>query len=227
MGPYVTIALLITLLWIVIAVKPFPRGSDATAVSSVPAAFRRLLRTPHYMWGVIAQFFYVGAQIGVWSFTIRYVMVNLGLDEAAAATYYLASIVLFSVSRFACTALMRFILPQRLLAGLALAAVALSGIVIFGGGYAGVYALVGISACMSLMFPTIFALAVHGLGADTKLAGSGLIMAILGGAVLTAVQGQLSDAFGIHAAYAVPVVCFLVIAYYGFRSRGAPLPAAA
>jgi MFS transporter, FHS family, L-fucose permease len=226
MGPYVVIALLITLLWIVIAVKPFPRGSDTTAVSSVPAAFRRLLRTPHYTWGVTAQFFYVGAQIGVWSFTIRYVMVNLGLDEAAAATYYLASIVLFSVSRFACTALMRFIPPQRLLSGLALAAVALSGIVIFGQGYAGVYALVAISGCMSLMFPTIFALAVYGLGEDTKLAGSGLIMAILGGALLTAVQGQVSDAFGIHAAYAVPVACFLVIAYYGFQSRGAPRPAA-
>ncbi|MEJ2503875.1 MAG: L-fucose:H+ symporter permease, partial [Gemmatimonadota bacterium] len=226
MGPYVAIALLIAALWLIIAFTRFPRASDAGASRNIGAAFRRLLRTPHYTRGVVAQFFYVGAQIGVWSFTIRYVMANLGLTEAGAARYYLASIVTFALSRFLCTALMKFIVPRVLLAGLALLAVALSAIVVLTGGLVGAYALVGISACMSLMFPTIFGLAVHGLGADTKIAGSGLVMAILGGAVLTAVQGRISDAFGIHAAYLVPVACFLVVAYYGLRGCRAGLPAA-
>ena len=96
----------------------------------------------------------------------------------------------------------------------------------FGGGYTGVYALVGISGCMSLMFPTIYGLAVRGLGEDTKIGGSGLIMAILGGAVLTAVQGQVSDATGsINLAYSVPLVCFLVIAFYGASMAKKDLPA--
>jgi MFS transporter, FHS family, L-fucose permease len=145
---------------------------------------------------VVAQFFYVGAQIGVWSFTIRYVMANLGLNEAEAARYYLASIVVFALSRFVCTALMRVVAPHALLAAMALAAAALTGVVVAVGGYPGAWALVGISACMSLMFPTIYGLAVHGLGTDTKIGGSGLIMAILGGAVLTAVQARVSDGAG-------------------------------
>jgi MFS transporter, FHS family, L-fucose permease len=226
MGPYVTIALLITLLWVTIAVKRFPHGTDSGAIPALGSTFRRLLRTRHYTSGVIAQFFYIGAQIGVWSFTIRYVMVNLGLDEAAAASYYLASIVVFSVSRFACTALMRWVAPHTLLAVLAALGAALTGVVAGVGGYPGAYALVGISACMSLMFPTIYGLAMHGLGADTKIGGSGLIMAILGGAVLTAVQARISDGFGIHVAYLVPLACFVVIAWYGavgYRTEEAQL----
>lgn len=224
MGPYVTIALLIMGLWLVIALRRFPHGSDVGQRANVAPAFKRLLRTTHYRRGVIAQFFYVGAQIGVWSFTIRYVMVNLGLNEAAAARFYLASIVVFATSRFVCTALMQYVAPHVLLWALASLAVVLSSVVIVVGGYAGVYALVAISGCMSLMFPTIFGLAVHGLGADTKLAGSGLIMAILGGAVLTAVQGRVSDAFGIHLAYFVPLVCFLVVAGYGIRGYRVAAP---
>lgn len=227
MGPYVTLALIITGLWVLIAITRFPHGTDAGEPTSLRQTFRRLLRTPNYTRGVIAQFFYVGAQIGVWSFTIRYVMVNLDLNEQAASNYYLASIVLFGVSRFICTALMKYIAPHVLLWTLAGAAIALSAVVIFGGGYPGVFALVAISACMSLMFPTIYGLAIHGLGTDTKIGGSGLIMAILGGAVLTAIQGQVSDAFGIHVAYVVPLICFVVIAYFGARGYRAGTPAAA
>lgn len=220
MVPYVSLALLIAIVWVLIAVNRFPHGTDAGEPTALGQTFRRLVATRHYTRGVIAQFFYVGAQIGVWSFTIRYAMVNLELNEQAASNYYLASIVLFAVSRFVCTALMKYVAPHVLLWTLAAAAAVLSAIVILVGGYVGVFALVAISACMSLMFPTIYGLAIQGLGTDTKIAGSGLIMAILGGAVLTAIQGQVSDAFGIHAAFAVPLISFLVIAYYGFMRSG-------
>ena len=173
----------------------------------------------------MAQFFYVGAQIGVWSFTIRYVMQELNYEknpplgktpEEAAATYYMASLVVFMVSRFICTGLMRFMTPGNLLAMLSGLAMGLSLLVIYMGGIVGVYALVAISGCMSLMFPTIFGLAVRGLGEDTKIGGAGVIMAILGGAIFTQIQGFVSDATqNINLAYWVPLISFGIIAYYG------------
>jgi FHS family L-fucose permease-like MFS transporter len=169
---------------------------------------------------VIAQFFYVGAQIGVWSFTIRYVMQELRINEEKAATYYLSALILFTVSRFVSTWLMRFMTPAKLLLLLALLAQVFTLIVIFASSYAGVFALVTISGCMSLMFPTIFGLSVRGLGEDTKIGGSGLIMAILGGALLTALQGKVSDLTGsIHLAFFVPLLCFIVIAAYAIMVR--------
>ncbi len=216
MGPYVAVALLLVLLWVLIALAKMPKASDAGSKLNLGPTFKRLIRNSHYVWGVVAQFFYVGAQIGVWSFTIRYVMQELHLNEAEASTYYLAALVLFTVSRFINTGLMRFLKPGDLLALLSVSAIICTLLVIFGGGYVGVYALIGISGCMSLMFPTIFGLAVRGLGEDTKIGGSGLIMAILGGAVLTAIQGNVSDLTNsINLAYFVPLACFIVIAYYG------------
>ncbi|RLE04022.1 MAG: L-fucose:H+ symporter permease [Candidatus Aminicenantes bacterium] len=217
MGPYVAVAFVLIIIWILIAVnKNMPRASDAGSPLHLRGSLVRLFRRRHYVWGVIAQFFYVGAQIGVWSFTIRYVMKELQLNEAAASTYYLASLILFGVARFICTALMKFITPENLLAGLGLLAMGLTLIVIFAGGYGGVLALVAVSGCMSLMFPTIFGLAVRGLGGETKIGGSGLIMAILGGAVFPALQGGVSDLLhSINLAYFVPLICFVVVTYYG------------
>jgi FHS family L-fucose permease-like MFS transporter len=228
MGPYVAVAVLLMVIWIMIAAIKMPKASDEGETLDLTPTFRRLLHNRHYVWGVVAQFFYVGAQIGVWSFTIRYVMQELNLNEEAAATYYLAALILFTGSRFVCTWLMRFMTPGNLLALLSLAAILFTALVIFAGGVVGVYALVGISGCMSLMFPTIFGLAVRGLGEDTKIGGSGLIMAILGGAILTAVQGQVSDLTGsINLAYFVPLLCFVIIAYYGAVACRKDLPTAA
>lgn len=223
--------------------------------------FKRLMKNRNYKWAVIAQFFYVGAQIAVWSFLIRYVMQQLQLDavvaqlgknagsaeiidklqyvepvaagfynlfewlgfdsllprtaEQAGATYYIISLILFVVARFICTGLMRFINPRTLLTGLALLAVVFCLITIYGNGRMGVYALVGISGCMSLMFPTIYGLGVAGLGEDTKIGGAGMVMAIAGAAVLTQIQGIVSDESGsITLAYWVPAIAFLVVAYY-------------
>ena len=216
MGPYVAVAFILIIIWILIAInKKMPRSSDESSKLNLLPTFKRLIKNRHYVWGVIAQFFYVGAQIGVWSFTIRYVMKELDLNEADASSYYMASLILFTVFRFVCTGLMKFMTPRNLLLVLAIVAMACTGLVILSGGYVGVFALVTISACMSLMFPTIFGLAVLGLGEDTKIGGSGLIMAILGGAILTAIQGQVSDLTGsINLAYSVPLICFIVIAYY-------------
>ncbi len=223
---YVIVGFILVFTWILIAVnKSFPKASDSSGPLNLIPTFKRLIKNHHYVWGVIAQFFYVGAQIGVWSFTIRYVMQELHCNEADASTYYIAALILFTLSRFICTWLMRYIKPGDLLAALAALAIVFTLIVIFGGGQIGVYALVGISGCMSLMFPTIFGLGVRGLGEDTKIGGAGLIMAIMGGAVLTALQGKVSDMTGsIHMAYWVPAVCFIVIAYYGAVASKKDLP---
>jgi FHS family L-fucose permease-like MFS transporter len=219
MGPYVSIAVVLFIIWVMIAFSKMPRASDKHP-SRVGVTFKRLFRSKNYMMGVIAQFFYVGAQIGVWSFTIRYVMQELNTGEDGASTYYIAALIDFTLSRFVFTGLMKYIKAGTLLSLSAIMAIFCTLIVIFGSGMPGVIALVGISAFMSLMFPTIFGQSVQGLGDDTKIAGSGLIMAILGGAVLTAVQGLVSDTTGnIHYSYFVPLLCFAVIAFYGFYSN--------
>ena len=215
MGPYVGVALFTLLVGVLIFFTQMPTTSSAGSALELGPTIRRLFGQSNYVWGVVAQFFYVGAQIGVWSFTIRYAMVELTIDEQAAANYYLAALVVFAVARFVSTWLMRFFAPHLLLAILAVVAVFLTGAVIFGSGLFGVISLVAISACMSLMYPTIYWLSVKGLGSDTKLGSSFLVMAILGGALLTAFQGKVSDWTGsIHYAYLVPMVSFIFIAYY-------------
>lgn len=233
---YVVVGLILVATWILIAVTKMPRAQEHDQSVDFRGAMGRLVRNRHYLWGVAAQFFYVGAQIGVWSFTIRYAMQELNLEEnpppgqtaeEAAATYYMASLVLFMISRFVCTWLMRFMTPGHLLALLSFLAIGLTLVVIYVGGAVGVYALVGVSGCMSLMFPTIFGLAVRGLGDDTKIGGAGVIMAILGGAVLTQVQGYVSTETGsINLAFWVPLTAFAVIAYYGAVACRKDLPPA-
>lgn len=220
MGPYVGVAVVLVIIWGMIAATDMPDDSDPTRQVGVLATLKRLFNKRHYLGGVVAQFFYVGAQIGVWSFTIRYVMDELGRTEAEAATYYIAALVLFTASRFLCTWLMNYVKSSTMLTVLSGVAIGLTVIVMLAGGYVGVIALIGISGCMSLMFPTIFGLAVRGLGEDAKIGGSGLIMAILGGAALPAVQGLISDATGsINLAYVVPLFCFVVVALYGLSAR--------
>jgi len=220
MGPYVGVALLLLAVWITISIIKMPTFSHQKESIHLGSTLKRLLSNSNYKWGVVAQFFYVGAQIGVWSYTIRYVMAELSLDESGASNYYLAALILFTAMRFAFTALLKRFRGSILLIWSAFVAVLFLFLVIFVGGFVGVLALVGISGCMSLMFPTIFGLASLGLGRDRKIAGSGLIMAILGGAVLTAIQGQVSDLTGsIHLSFFIPMICFLVVAYFGYSNR--------
>lgn len=216
MGTYVGVALFLILVWILIKMTPMPKASEDAPMDSLANGFKRLFSNKNYMFGVLAQFFYVGAQIGVWSFTIRYVMLELDMNESDASDYYMMAIILFTASRFVFTALMKFIRPSILLALTSALAIIATLVVIYAQGMIGAIALVTISGCMSLMFPTIYGLAAEGLGDDTKLGGSGLIMAILGGAIFPVIQGYVSDSFeSIHLSYYVPAACFLVVMAYG------------
>jgi FHS family L-fucose permease-like MFS transporter len=229
MSPYVAVSFVLVAIWLSIAFSRMPAvaagaGEGSKSLNLGPA-FKRLVRNRHYLWGVAAQFFYVGAQIGVWSFTIRYVMKELGLNEEQSSSYYIAALVLFAISRFVCTGLMSIFSPRQILLSLSLLAIVCCVFVGFAGGYPGAFALVGISGCMSLMFPTIYGLAVCGLGEDTKIGGSGLIMAILGGAAITAIQGYVSDTTGsINISYLVPLGCFAIISFYSVAARRKDLP---
>lgn len=215
MGPYVGIAVALLLIWLAILSLKMPEASDQGNQLALRPALGRLLRNKTYTLGVLAQFFYVGAQIGVWSYTIRYVMLEKEVNESSASTYYLTALILFTFFRFVFTWLMKFFKPGTLLLSAALGAMISSLAVIYLPGTIAVAALIAISVFMSLMFPTIYGLAAGNLGEDTKIGGSGLIMAILGGAVLTAVQGQVSDFSGsIRLAYWVPLLCFAYIAWY-------------
>ena len=241
---------LVALLLIIIFYKKMPATKDTTGLS-FGATVGKLLKRKHYTLGVVAQFFYVGAQIGVWSYTIRYVMLALGLvdpvtseifpakvqgfiaehnlwssiwqlDENSTAenignSFYLFSLILFTVSRFIFTALMRYFRPGILLSVAATGAIISAAIAIFATGMTGVIGLVAISFFMSLMFPTIYGIALEGISeAEAKVGGSFLVMAILGGAILTAIQGYVSTTLNsINFAYWIPVVCFIVVGVYG------------
>lgn len=196
-------------------VAKMPAGSDDSR-GSVADSFKRLVRNKTYIFGVVAQFFYVGAQIGVWSYTIRIVMQELGCDESEGASWYLATIICFSSARFVFTWLMKYFKPAALMAVAAAFDIVACCLVVFCGGMAGVVvaALIAISFFMSLQFPTIYGIALENVGEDSKIGASGLIMAILGGALLTPLQGQVSDMFGINTSYIVPLFCFVVVLCY-------------
>lgn len=215
MGTYVGVAAFLIVVWLLVKFTKMPKASEAYDKLDLLPTLKRLVKNVNYRWAVIAQFFYMGAQIGVWSFTIRYAMNELGLNEATAANYYLASLILFAASRFVFTALMKYISPRNLLLTSGIGAGISTILVIYGSGYLGVYALVAISGFMSLMFPTIYGLGMDRLDNDRKIGGSGLIMAILGGAVLTAVQGGVSDITNsIHMSFYIPLLCFAVVIFY-------------
>jgi FHS family L-fucose permease-like MFS transporter len=258
---YVILGGVMVVLLLAILITRMPNLKEDDKKLDFAGTFRRLKKNRNYVWAVIAQFFYVGAQIAVWSFIIRYTMQQLhfdaiiarlgdgattaqiiselrkvepiaagfynfcewiGLDvllprtaEQAGATYYIMSLIAFVMGRFICTALMKFVKPRNLLTALALIAVVCCLIAIYGQGFVGVYTLVAVSGCMSLMFPTIYGLGIAGLKDDTKIGGAGMIMAIAGAAFLTQIQGIVSDQSGsIKYAYWVPTIAFVIIAYY-------------
>ena len=221
-GTYTALGMVLLLILSAMLFVRMPGGSDGSdGGDSLGAAFRRLAANRLYRRGVVAQFFYIGAQIGLWSFAIRLVMEETGCREAEASNVYLLAIVGHCVSRFVYTWLMRWVAPERLLvAGGVLSTVASACVVAGRGTGTGVLAaLVLASTFMSLMFPTIYGIALGGVArsehpADSKIGASGLIMAILGGAVLTPVQGILSDLAGVYTSYLLPTFCFVVVTAY-------------
>ena len=220
-GTYATLGCVLLVILAVMLFAKMPNGRDNEKQDSVRSSFGRLLANRMYRNGVVAQFFYVGAQIGVWSFTIRIVMQELNILEAEASTIYLITIIGFCLSRFVYTWLMKWIVPSRLLAvgGVLSTLMALTVVLSAGSGWFMVTALILISVFMSLMFPTIYGIALGSIAQsdhpeDPKIGASGLIMAILGGALLTPLQGVLSDATSIYTSYTIPAICFVVVTAY-------------
>jgi len=226
--PYIGIAIVLVVVFAAIAVTRMPAYGEDDRSLDIGPTLRRLLRNKRYVEGVVAQFFYVGAQIMCWTFIIHYGTMELGLDEVTAQGYNMIAMVTFVTSRFICTFLLKYVTPGALLMSLALGGAALTLGAIFSPGMPGLYCLVGISACMSLMFPTIYGIALKGVGEDAKLGAAGLIMAILGGSVMPPLQGAIIDLQtvdlgvtvfpAVRASFVLPLLCFVVIAVYGKRT---------
>lgn len=216
--PYLILGIIIILVAVIIYFTHMPDTKEEgdTESKSVFHAFRH----QHLTWAVIAQFFYVGAQVCVGSFFIKLAM-RVGLSEGTAATYLgLGYGLAFMLGRFIGTFLMRYIQPAKLLTIYAIINIVLSLVAIFGAGIAAVYALVGIAFFMSIMFPTIFSLGIQDLGNDTKLGSSLIVMSIVGGALLPPVLGIISDATkNIQYGYIVPLICFVVVFYFGWKGH--------
>lgn len=216
-GTYIVLGMVLIVIMLIMLKSKMPKGNDGSGEKlSIAQAFKTLYANKKYRWGVVAQFFYVGAQIGVWSFTIRLVMQELNILEAEAANIYLISIIGFCSSRFIYTWLMKYFAPVKLLQYGATMSMICSILVVTldGMGWLPVIALILISFFMSLMFPTIYGLALDSVKNEAKIGASGLIMAILGGALITPIQGMLSDMYGINISYTVPFVCFLIVFLY-------------
>ena len=230
--PYLAIGIVIAIIFVLIFLVRMPKNGDKeTSINLVPT-FKRLAGINNYREGVIAQFFYVGVQTMCWTFIIQYgthIFMLDGMEERAAEVlsqkYNIVAMVIFCCSRFICTFLLRFIKPGLLLTILASVGCALTLGVIFFENVYGLYCLVAISACMSLMFPTIYGIALRGLGEDAKFGAAGLIMAILGGSVLPPLQaaiidkGTILDVPATHFSFILPLICFVVITIYGYRTN--------
>lgn len=226
MMPYVVIALVVIAVLVVFLVSKLPdTGHEEEKIALLPLLKR--LWTFRYMGGVVAQAFYVGAQIMCWTFIIHYGMTLVGLSASEAQNWNILAMVIFLSSRFVCTFLLKFLNPGLLLGALAVGGAVLTVGAIFLQGMTGLYCLVGVSACMSLMFPTIYGIALEGLSPnDAKLGSAGLIFAIVGGAVMPRLQGSMIDGEGwtlgsmqlesVRISFILPVVCFAVVALYGF-----------
>jgi MFS transporter, FHS family, L-fucose permease len=170
----------------------------------------------HFVLGVVAQFLYVGAQVGTWSYFIQYVQSYAGVPERVAGHMLTGTLAAFAVGRFLSAWLLKYVRPDRLLTIFAACNVLLVLMAITQLNWVGVICLLCSSFFMSMMFPTIFALGIHGLGSRTKTGGSLMVMAIIGGAALTPVMGKISDATSVNVAYSVPGACFLGIALYAW-----------
>jgi FHS family L-fucose permease-like MFS transporter len=219
--PYLGIGCVVLLWALLVAITKFPPlATRAAEAEGQNGGFAGLKSFPHYWFGVLAQFAYVGAQVGVWSFVIRYTQFNApGTAEKLAANNLIITLTLFFAGRFVGTLLMSKFRPAALLATFAAFDVALCAAAALSGASLGIYALMATSFFMSIQFPTIFTISLRGLGEFTKSGSSFLVMAIVGGAIVPPVMGLVSDASSINLAMLVPAICFAVVAWFGLASR--------
>ncbi|MCD6566600.1 MAG: L-fucose:H+ symporter permease [Bacteroidales bacterium] len=231
-SPYIIIGLIIIVMFIIIALVKMPKNEESNHKVHLFLTLKRLLSNKRYREGVIAQFFYVGAQIMCWTFIIHYgtrIFISQGMAEKDAEVlsqqYNIVAMIIFCVSRFIFTFILKYIKPGKLIMLLAIAGTALTLGTIFIQGVAGLYFLVGISACMSLMFPTIYGISLKGLGEDAKIGAAGLIMAILGGSVLPPLQASiinLDTLFSmpaVNVSFTIPLISFIIITIFGYRTQ--------
>lgn len=226
--PYVGLILIAFIIWVIFFRSKLNEKDGRVAMTVIG-----LFSNPRYYCGVITQFFYVGVQIAVWTWTIKYIMITKGLVEHEAVDYFIVAMVLFIIFRWICVYLMKYFVPAKMMAVFALAGILCCLGTIYIKGDFSVYCLIAISGCMSLMFPTIYGIALRGLGAEVKFGAAGLIMAILGGAIITPIMGWLVDSSAlsfmvsgfsaaeaaIRTAFYLPVVCFAVVLGYSLVFR--------
>jgi FHS family L-fucose permease-like MFS transporter len=215
--PYVVLGALVLFWGVLIARTPFPHmgldySAEATAEDHGPA----LLKRKHFVFAVVAQFLYVGAQVAAWSYQIPYVLAYTKTEERAAGYLLTATLVAFTVGRFTSTWLLRYVDASRLLGVFAVINATICTVAVLNPGWLGVGCLIANSFFMSMMYPTIFALGVKGLGPRTKTGGACIVMAIVGGGAITPLMGKVSDMFSVSRGYLVPVACFVGIALYAF-----------
>ena len=216
LGPYLGIAAVLLLIWVLILFRkmatPVEQSHEDGEARS--GAFGRLWQNKHYRYGVAAQFFNVAAQVCAWTFTIQYAQDVVGVPTEHSGWYLQASLIVFLVSRFVMTYLLGIFRPTKLLFVMAALGVALCVTAMFFESMVGLIAVVAISLSLSLMFPTIYGVALRGLGEDAKFGAAGLVMAILGGAVVTPIMGLVMDSMGTALAFVVPGVCLAFVALY-------------
>lgn len=223
-NPYVILGLVVVTIFIIILLKKMPQTAANDKQDPTKLTLKRLWNNSIYREGVLTQTFYVAAQIMVWTFIIQYAD-NLGINKATAQNYNIIAMSLFLCSRFICTFLMKYINSRILLAIFGLGAIICTTGTIFIVGMPGLYCLVGISAFMSLMFPTIYGIALENVESkDTSLGAAFLVMAIVGGAVMPPLQGLIIDQGlvaglpAVNASFVLPLICFIIITIYGIRS---------
>ena len=233
---YMNLGLVVLAVLVIFVIKKMPSSQDEDSDEDLNFntfsklmidfndTFSRLMKNPRYVWGVVAQMFYVGAQIMVWTFIIHYAEA-IGMDIATAGNHQIAALVLFLSFRFICTAFLKYVSPGLLLGLLASAGIVFTMGAIYLTGMTGLYSLMFISACMSLMFPTIYGMALEGVGQDAKLGSAGLILAIVGAVWLTRFQAQILDLetfmgiASVRGSFYLTVACFAIIAVYGFAFK--------
>ena len=227
--PYLMLGIVVAFVFVIFAITKLPgsRNENVDKLNLKPT-LKRLFSNRLYLEGVVAQAFYVGAQIMCWTFIIHYGVNELEMTKAEAQSYNMVAMVIFVSSRFICTYLLKYINPGQLLMALALGGGVLTLGTIFISGIMGLYSLVAVSACMSLMFPTIYGIALKGLGEDAKIGSAGLILAIGGGSLMPPLQGAIMDmsSFSMgelmlsstRVSFCLPVICFLVIGFFGWNT---------
>ena len=226
--PYVALGLFILMMLAIIAFVKMPENNESNN-STVWASIKRLFKKERFVGGVIAQTFYVGAQIMCWTYIYQYAE-TLGINNQTAVNYAMTALGVFLAGRWICTFLLKYINSGKLLMLLSLGAIGFTLGAIFIQGMGGLYSLVAISFCMSLMFPTIYGIALKGLGEDAKYASAFLVMAIVGGAIMPSLQGLILDIGGsgyddvmilgvpeVNFSFVLPLICYVVVAIYGYR----------